>query len=75
MCALLKKGGYESERELHRGCVAGDGEQGASESVREKDEMVGKAHELDGLEPVGIQGGEVDCGCDSGDCENKRGCR
>ena len=49
MCPLFKR-----ERELQRGCVACDGEQSVSESVCEKDEMVGGTLELEGLESVGI---------------------
>ena len=48
MCPLFKKGIGERERELQRGCVACDGEQGVSESVCEKDEMVGGTLVLDG---------------------------
>ena len=48
MCPLFKKGDRRVKGNYRGGGVACDGEQGASESVREKDEMVGGAHELDG---------------------------
>ena len=48
MCPFVQEGGQERERELQRGCVACDGEQGVSESVCEEDEMVDGTLELDG---------------------------